>query len=908
METEELEDNISGNNLDESQREVVEAMGGYHLVLAPPGCGKTHILAERICRAHGEGVGYADMLCLTFTNRAAREMTNRIAARIDDAEVEDLQVGNVHHFCSKFLFEEGKIEADTSIIDEEESISIIADYRNDDEEWVVRDYGRNKEYQQIIFLSHLMWQIEHGHDAALYLHPECYTVEDRKAVDTICRIQGYAYSTEKLLTIYHNAPSFMDDAATLPWKEAENMRMTLRKMYCAAMYGQYKKDHHMVDFEDLLLLTYDCYSKDGTCRRYKWVQVDEVQDLNAMQLAIIDLLTAHEDYTVMYLGDEQQAIFSFMGAKTDTLAELRRRAGNNVHRLMKNHRSPAYLLEVFNEYAAKQLHIDCGLLPVTDDETAAEPGWLRILHSATPDAEVIDVVEMAQSLHGKYAGETTAVIVSANADADKISDRMAAEGLKHFKVSGRDIFDTPEMKLINAHLNVVSNSNNYICWARLLHGLGVFKSNPLARRFMHKLRQLALSPEDFILYKDGSYTGNYVEAYGKGEMVVFDTETTGLDMCEDDIIEIAAMRIKDGKPAGEPLDLYIRTDRDIPLMLGTKVNPMRRIYDECAARGGLLDIDTAMRVFLEYAGKRPVVGHNVDFDCRMVENNIKRRCNPSVADAAHRYMAQAGRVFDTLRLARLLEPGLNSYKLEYLLKVFNLEGENSHRAIDDVAATVNLAALCYHKAGGKVIPQQEFMKHPKVKPLVDKLRGDYSALYVPAIRTLWQRPVEDGVGAIVRGISDAHDYFCANGFIKNVEKLSYVTAYIGQDLMEESDVRLSLGEQLDKYLMDINTMKEADFCNSRSIREKVYVTTVHKAKGLEFDNVIVFDAVAGRYPNYHNKSPQQDAEDARKFYVAMSRAKRRLYIAYSMNNVDRYGGIHGCEITPFMESVMRFFC
>ena len=107
--------------------------------------------------------------------------------------------------------------------------------------------------------------------------------------------------------------------------------------------------------------------------------------------------------------------------------------------------------------------------------------------------------------------------------------------------------------------------------------------------------------------------------------------------------------------------------------------------------------------------------------------------------------------------------------------------------------------------------------------------------------------------------------------------------------------------------MDINTLKEADFCNSKSIRERVYVTTVHKAKGLEFDNVIVFDAADGRYPNAFNKSKKQDEEDARKFYVAMSRAKRRLYIAYSLQMIDRYGRVHNRELTPFMDAIQKRF-
>lgn len=88
---------------DASQLQVINAPAGCHLVLAPPGCGKTQILTERIRKAHEEGVAYEDMLCLTFTNRAARSMRDRITQAISDPEVGRLYVGNVHRFCSKFL-------------------------------------------------------------------------------------------------------------------------------------------------------------------------------------------------------------------------------------------------------------------------------------------------------------------------------------------------------------------------------------------------------------------------------------------------------------------------------------------------------------------------------------------------------------------------------------------------------------------------------------------------------------------------------------------------------------------------------------------------------------------------------------------------------------------------------------
>ena len=88
---------------DSTQRKIISIEEGCHLVLAPPGCGKTQILAERICHAHVMGVAYDDMLCLTFTNRAARGMRERIAENVDDESATDVFVGNVHRYCSRFL-------------------------------------------------------------------------------------------------------------------------------------------------------------------------------------------------------------------------------------------------------------------------------------------------------------------------------------------------------------------------------------------------------------------------------------------------------------------------------------------------------------------------------------------------------------------------------------------------------------------------------------------------------------------------------------------------------------------------------------------------------------------------------------------------------------------------------------
>ena len=888
------------SSLDKYQVPVVEASQGYHLVLASPGCGKTHILAERIRYARERGVKYEDMLCLTFTNRAAREMTNRIQ-KVVGGDFSELMVGNVHRFCSKFLFEQGRIPADSAIIDDEEAVSIIADYRNEDEEGVTRDFNRYKGYQTIIFFQHFIYQLEHQHPWKYYLHPESFTDDDREAVKHICASQKIEYDEQAVVNIYHHAQEYMDEANApgLDGKTADSIRVLLWKMYYAGCYARYKEENHLFDFEDLLLYTYDIYRSDPTCKRYPWIQVDEVQDLNGMQLAIIDLLTAEDNPMVMYLGDEQQAIFSFMGAKVETLTLLKMRCKGNIHHLQRNHRSPKYLLDVFNDYVEKQLKIDRELLPLSDNDTKATSGDLRIIHSSTIEAEHKDITTEALSLYEQNKEERTAVIVSANSDADRISEAMTEAGLTHFKVSGRDLFDTPDVKLLLAHLSVLSNEHNSIAWTRIMKGVRAFPSHALARRFNWKLKQLALSPSDFLLYPESCYTAEFLRAYDEEEIVVFDTETTGLNVFSDDIIEIAAIRIKGGEVVGEPLDLYIETDKPILPMLGDKENPMYAIYHEKMSAGELRSPSDALRRFLAYVGTSPILGHNANYDYNIVDNNLQRYCNDTM-------QAHDIRCFDSLKLIRLLAPSLHSYKLESLLETFQLAGVNSHQAIDDVKATVSLVRLCAGKAREKQAQQAAFICHPKVKPFANVLRSNYGECYREAVNRLYKLST-DHEPALVSELSAAYNAFRSDGLINDIPRLDYILRYLRIDMLTDETVANALAPQLSQYVMDINTLKEADFCNSKSILERIYVTTVHKAKGLEFDNVIIFDAADGRYPNAYNKTKQQDEEDARKFYVAMSRAKRRLFIAYALQRVDRHGRVFNRELTPLMDSIQKYF-
>lgn len=142
--------------------------------------------------------------------------------------------------------------------------------------------------------------------------------------------------------------------------------------------------------------------------------------------------------------------------------------------------------------------------------------------------------------------------------------------------------------------------------------------------------------------------------------------------------------------------------------------------------------------------------------------------------------------------------------------------------------------------------------------------------------------------------------------MKPVDKMPYVERYIACEVTGGD--RSPLHVQLEQYSNTLNTLKEADLCGSSAVDDRVFVSTVHKAKGLEFDNVIVFGVSDGNYPGFFSRNdPQRQQEEMRRLYVAMSRAKRRLILTWSKKRITQWGRVCPQEISAFVACISRFF-
>lgn len=889
---------IMPDRFDERQSEAICFDKGYHLVLAPAGCGKTDILAERVRRAIYNGVNVDDMLCLTFTNRASRGMRSRVQIIIGN-KANDLFIGNTHRFCSKFVYDNNIVSQSSAIMDEDDMLSVInglSDYVIEDKEDKIDaaslDFDDPKRFNAVIQVQHLMVQYRLGHPKSVTLSQESDFVDNEKTVRfyspqqfaSLCREAGLSVSIASLLSIYDHSETHLNSD-----NFSYNSKALLRLLDTAKKYEVYKEEENVIDFDDLLILTFEFARKNpDAIHKYKWIQIDEVQDLNPLQFAIIDAFTDNENVTV-YLGDEQQAIFSFIGAKLDTLGWLKERCNGNLHHLNKCYRSPKYLLDVFNDYANIELDTAPDFLPKPNNFT--EPGYddLLLYEAETSDTAHERAVELALN----YPDGRTAILVTANADADRISKCLG--NTPHFKISGTDLFSLKQTKLLLSHLNVVNFEINFLAWARILATLKLKPTYASARQFVSSLKHIGVTPSDFLDFKNSSYLLEFLKYYHTQPVVIFDTETTGLDVFSNDIVQIAATKYINGE-AVDTLNILLHTDQSIPPMLGKIVNPLVKEYAEKPH----LNRYEGLKRFVDFANGCVLIGHNVQYDYNILINNCKRDLKD--VDIITSFQI----VFDTLKLARLVCPSFRSYKLKDLLKSLNLEGENSHLADEDIVATYSVAEYCYNKALSLKPSIEEMLTLNSA--FAELFRQNYGTLYREAKLSQYVRKHEDEP-AIVSELRKAYTSFIEKGFIKPFNKFNYICAFLKSEVID-NDVEPSLYEQLNNHIMDINTFKEADVCNSSIVTEKIFVATVHKAKGLEFENVIVYGCVDDVYPFFSSKNdPYARKEDARKLYVAISRAMKRLCLLTFATKIvysKKWGKYYrfNAYISPFLVSTL----
>lgn len=801
---------------DAAQEAVVRFSQGRALVLAAPGCGKTHLLTHRIVQAHAKDhVPYEQMLCLTFTNRASRSMAERVAeviGRLPDG----LFVGNIHRFCIRFLFDNALVPLDTTIIDDIDQAEILAD-----------------------------------------LAQKAFTEDNVSRSLTPTDIRQTLNAASRIIESQNNFPS---DLHLHKHSSSAYLRFAQR-------YIDYKRDNNLIDFDEILILTYAHLAQQTVIRpAYAWLQVDEVQDLNPLQLAIIDLLAA-PDATLLYLGDERQAIYSFMGTDAESVSRLAQLCEGRVFHLSNNYRSPSYLLDFLNDYAHSVLQVPTDQLPTAVNEQYIDDGLLLLRGEQTGAYESTQpqvIAQHARQLYEQSPDESIGILVRSNREVELLSTALATHSLPHLRITHRDVFKSIDFKVLYAHFCVVLNDTRHSDWMRLLHQMGVIESMDYARRCLQRMRTLGLTPTDLMHYDCSSYCLEAARSVQERTIVVFDTETTGTDIFHDDIIQIAAVKLCNGKIIeGSELDFIIETDQVIPECLGDLPNPM---VEEYRTRAHLTP-DEAFARFIDYVGDAELVGHNVNFDLHILIANLRRR-TPHLT-LTHRP------AWDTLKLARLLDPHLQHYRLVDLLNTYQLEGVNSHNAADDIRATVALLLHLCILIEPRKAEQIAFLENNWTRTMRSRLLTHYAPIYHHTQELLYS-PLIDTTHSFDHEFAHIHQQMVECKAITPLPFLSQICRLFQQFIPTEK----TFHEQINAHLYEIRSFNEADLFDNHLFSERIFVMTLHKAKGLEFDHVILYNISEGVYP-HPRSNPDDRNETARLLYVGLSRAKSTLAVSFA---------------------------
>lgn len=813
----------------DEQQSIIDLNFGQHFVMAPPGTGKTQILTERIVNILNTGINPDKIITLTFTNRAAKNMQERVFAQgmISNKSF----IGNIHNFCNSFLRKNNIISYQTSLLDEEDQENILSEIKEN-----IQVKTRNAD---IIKFNASKKQ------------------------------QSFGFKAELLETYYLH-------------KEDNESEIN----FISEEYEKIKLESQFIDFDDLLALTLN-HLNNNKIDVYEWLQVDEVQDLNLIQWEIINKISNKEKSHRVFFGDNEQSIFSFMGSKIEHTKKI---ANESIlHSLSKNFRSPKVLLDFFNQYAKNELSPEWENDPISmRTDLIGSIQYKEVSGNENNEAQYI-----ADNFITNNSG-TKAILVKTNKIADLFAEKLNKKGLNAFKISGFDLFRKKLVKDLLAFLNSSINPENKSSWIRNLHLFSRIPTLKVSRNFINKCFSLGVNPLDFLrtsIDKNDSFLESFFEKekdnnffresflddfytdFTSKRFVVFDTETTGLDTENDDVIQIAAIEVINGK-IGKTFEVYIDTEKD--LSESEKIHKISKKY----LSENSIEKDDAFDQFFDFIGDDVLLAHNLKYDIDVLNGNLKRLGKSNISDEIEKY--------DSLEISKRLFSNFPSHKLEFLLEKLNVEGENSHNALDDVKATANILQAFLPKILEKKSERLEFLKESKT--IIKNLQNRFNPLY-KAISGKFSD--EMGLSEIVdMTISYFGDHLKYEIFEDDFSALEKIKMHMSFEYTKGS-IFNKLNESIPEYLK----YKESDLVLGT---EPIVIATIHKAKGLEFDTVIIPGCTDGNFPHFYDNTPEKQIESARLLYVGMTRAKRSLIFTNFTEQQNQYGRIFPQRISRFL--------
>lgn len=866
-------------NLNEEQLKVINELDKNIYLVAPAGTGKTNTLAIRIAKIIKENrCSLKEILCITFTNKACKEMEERVLFELSKSDetkslVKDITIKTFHGFCLQILKEEAKkktdIFTDFTIYDEEDSLETLKFLK-----YYFKFPMKNlKSFIDLVKESRVRYGFVSIDEVTDY----------RNTINNL-----YKYYREKI-----------EDVCKVKYKFEEELFKDLYKsgVHYIRAYNRELSNNHALDFNDLILkmeiLLKDKDVVDRLSKRYKYINIDEVQDTSYFEYKIIEKIFKNNN--ILLCGDRFQTIYSWRGSEPKKIEEAFIKNYNPLYiNFVKNYRATKLLTEMSKRY----------LENVSKDE------FNEVYKSGiTSNSEVIGEKVIVKEVNNQgeealFLMQKIKELEKENKDLSKTCiltrDNRYSIGLskslnnmnysKNFEfilVDEYKFFRRSEIKDIIAFLKLIVNNSDSTSLKRILlrlkTGIGEEKIKDILSA---EYRSFGIKLTDFIDSKSdrGEFFSLLLEEVKKDNIIVFDVESTGTDVTKDQIIQIAAIRINKNGEVLEKFERFIKPTKSVGksyLVHGFSDEKLKEIGE---------DKEKVFKDFLEFTKGRLIVGHNVQYDINILNSELSR-----INFKSHEFLD----FYDTLDIYRRFYPNELNHKLEYLSKKFNTLHKPSHDAMDDIIATGELLIMAIEdKIKDTSINRLNLMqKHLKsFKEIKEKLNSLF-------IFSETNEP-SDIIIEILRNFDLLNRYPKEERENKK-DRIIHFHNLVKEIKEDDISNRDSLIEVVN--LTSLSNGEMEDIMTKKKGKIRIPIITVHQAKGLEFQNVFIVGLYDGGFPNFFSLKSKDISEEKRLFYVALTRAKERLYLSYPKAIRNTNGNIRNVLKSCLLNSISKEF-
>ena len=650
-----------------------------------------------------------------------------------------------------------------------------------------------------------------------------------------------------------------------------------------ADYDYRLNEAHGLDFDDLIIYANEALQNEEVKmswqNRFKFINIDEVQDTSKLEYKIISKIFGNSN--LLLCGDPFQTIYEWRGSDPK-LVEKQYKSDYNPKVIVfdENYRATKNLLKASYSYLKNRFYKEVMEIYPDDIKPASpEIGEKIVLHNADRVYnEAQWIYNQIRNLNIKnlskvciltrsnaYNRQLAEIFCTINQNINNNSAlRTPNYELKFMLIDEFFFFRRQEIKDVLAFMKLAVNKHDGMSLERVLKrfakGIGDVAIDNINSADFRKAGVRLTDFMDHSTHKFGDPYEELLQALENENVVVFDVESTGLDTTTDEIVQIAAIRLDREGNIKNRFNRLVKPSKSV----GSSAL-VHGFSDEKLSREGE-EPQKVFTEFMKFAEDAVLVGHNVNYDLSILSSQMNRLSMPQL-----RYK----NYYDTLDIFRRFYPNLKNHKLEFLSEFCNVSQKSTHDAYDDIRAT---AEILIYAIENKILPTLE-QRRAYIKKYLEKFTDSMKKMSYIRDKVDIMHP-QDLMFEIIKTFG-IKDYYEQRNEKNRVQYLRDLYVFV----VDLDDPKSSSRDAIQK-LLQYTTLSNTEIFLRHD--KKIPIITVHQAKGLEFDYVFVAGLMDKTFPSFQAVRENRLEEETRLFYVAITRAKKKLFLSFNGNKMSRF--------------------